>query len=528
MAEFPKLADLPDHLTVGELKRALLQPQAPSTAGFSPKLGATFARSREPSLRESAIESMAPGTRLSDFEQRPDAPFIGMGLDLAQGAQDFWEGSREAPLSPKALGGLGRAAGAGNAVDGNSLFNRDDYRLPNLTDVDPGVSEPGLMDAQAADRRRRQSAQQAPLGPKALRSIEAGKGEAKALEIGAGAEAEIKKADAEERRKREAAEFDAVQADKKLRKPFRENHPDLAGLFEFGPAIAATAGGGAGRFFANKGIKAGAERMAGLLDEFNKARAAGDLEGATLAKLALEGEQEAFGTGTAATAKGFGAAGAAGGIANTAGTTLPEGYDARNMPDGPERQRAVDKILSLEGLGLLGSRFGTGVLAGVSGYGAMGNLGRGKTNVTSKAGAATQYGTQKFDDTLHNIADSGRQTYAQSAASDIAKDASKSVVRDAKKGIAAESAAPRQIEGPKILPMADPDIKGKYLANTTKIGELKDAVAKEEAASGSIAKPRNRVRISDLRAQIKQLENENTQLKAVVMQHRKGFDDLKN
>lgn len=537
MADFPKLSDLPDDMTIGEFKRLSTTgmltdtPLQDAMGSFTPRLGQTYANAREPSLREQFVDVLTPfspgpvagASPLADTggrdayraaEAGADNPIASFGLDLLQGGKEFWEGSPGK--------GLGRIVGGSSAVEGNPWFDEAQIATEET---------PGFMDAQAKDRKPKPKPQ-APLGPKALRAQEAGRGDADATRTKAASDAKIAEENAaaarEMQNKKDSAAFDAAESDRKARTPFRQNHPIPAGALHFIPSVIAASGGLLARRGVNRGIEEGAERLAKLVDDFTKARAAGDLEGATLAKMAIEGEQNALkaATGLKETAKGYGSAAFGGGLLNMGGATLPEGYDMAQMPEGPERQRAKDRILSAEGLQTLGMRFGTGALAGAGGY--WGTGAAKAPDVMSKASAATAYGTPKFDEALEGLANTGRQASMQGAANKITSETADDMVR-----LESPIGGGKLKSEPEIKPMLDPSTKGKeltrstkaspetqakYAANQSKIKELETAVAKEEAA---VAKPRNRVKISDLRAEIQDLKNENLTLRATVEQQMK-------
>ena len=196
MADFPKLSDLPDDMTVGELRKMsemLRQPSAPSSEGFSPSLNRTFASAREPSLREKFIDALVPfspspvegasplaysGDRdaYRAAEASADNPIASFGLDLAQGGKEMVTGSPGK--------GLGRIVGGSYGVDGNPWFDQSQI----ATEPD---DTPGFMEAQAEPSRRRQAPQPARIGPKAARAAEAGKGEADAPRLGGDLEARV-------------------------------------------------------------------------------------------------------------------------------------------------------------------------------------------------------------------------------------------------------------------------------------------------------------------------------------------------
>lgn len=103
MADFPKLADLPDDMTVGQLKsmaERLRQPQAPSTAGFTPRpeTGPKLS-DRSMSFGETLRDAVGDAGDHLGFDPRSSADY---GRKIASGFAPFtalgnlgWEGAKD-------------------------------------------------------------------------------------------------------------------------------------------------------------------------------------------------------------------------------------------------------------------------------------------------------------------------------------------------------------------------------------------------------------------------------------------------
>ena len=492
MAEFPKLSDLPDDMTVGQLKRmsSMLGPSAPSTEGFVPSSTQSYANAREPSLRESVIDKVMPGpvsgaSPLANSER--DAYRAGEATaDLLpfESMEALYGGLRGGNI-PQVARGLGNLALGEGALDGNPLF----YPEPMVEN-----REPGFMEAQA--------------GPKgdAIRlkaKIEADN-KAKIESDNAASvrsrEDAAAKAEAAEKKRLADAKFEQDMQYREDTTPFRQEHPWASMGLQLAPLALAGVLPYSVRKKANEGIEAGGARLSGLLDEFNGARKAGELEDATLASSAIGNEIGALEKATSkmSTAKGYGGAGLAGAAVSAEGHLAPDQIDAAFFPEGPEKELAKEKGYGMEALKSAGVRGLVG-----AGAGALGHYKAGPPKMPdalAKSKAATGYGTPAFDDKLEKLANTGRQGSMQGAANKITRETSDDMVR-------AES----PIAGGKLKAAAAPAIPSKaaakQIAGPTPKQKAVAVVSNDIAATKTkLAKAKKPDEIKALREKIESLE----------------------